>query len=41
MFSDNYFDLLPGEKVIVSFKTKEKTYNFGEKLKLFSLTDSY
>lgn len=41
MFSDNYFDLLPGEKVIVSFKTKEKTDNFGEKLKLFSLTDSY
>jgi beta-mannosidase len=41
MFSDNYFDLLPGEKMIVSFKTKEKTDNFGEKLKLFSLTDSY
>jgi beta-mannosidase len=41
MFSDNYFDLLPGEKVTVNFKTKEKIDNFGEKLKLFSLTDSY
>jgi beta-mannosidase len=40
-FSDNCFDLLPGEKVTVIFKTKEKTNNFGEKLKLFSLTDSY
>jgi beta-mannosidase len=40
-FSDNSFDLLPGEKVTVSFKTKEKVENFGEKLKLFSLTDSY
>jgi beta-mannosidase len=41
LLSDNYFDLLPGEKVTVSFKTKEKIENFGEKLKLFSLTDSY
>lgn len=40
-FSDNCFDILPGEKVTVSFKTKEKTENFGEKLKLFSLIDSY
>ena len=40
-FSDNCFDLLPGEKVTVSFKTKDKTDNFGEKLKLVSLTDSY
>ena len=40
-FSDNCFDLLPGEKVTVIFKTKEKTENFGEKLRLFSLTDSY
>ncbi len=41
LFSDNYFDLLPGEKVTVSFKTKEKINNFGDKLKLYSLTDSY
>lgn len=40
-FSDNYIDLLPGEKVTVNFKTKEKIENFGDKLKLFSLTDSY
>ena len=40
-FSDNCFDLLPGEKVTVNFKTKEKIDNFGEKLKLFSLIDSY
>jgi len=40
-FSDNYFDLLPGEKVTVIFKTKEKVENFGDKLKLFSLTDSF
>jgi len=40
-FSDNYFDLLPGEKVTVTFKTKEKVENFGDKLKLFSLTDSF
>lgn len=39
--SDNYFDLLPGEKITVSFKTKEKIENFGDKLKIFSLTDSY
>ncbi len=39
--SDNCFDLLPGEKVTVSFKTKEKKENFGDKLRLFSLTDSY
>lgn len=40
-FSDNYFDLLPGEKVTVNFKTKEKIENFGDKVKLFSLTDSF
>jgi beta-mannosidase len=40
-FSDNCFDLLPGEKETVNFTTKEKADNFGEKLKLTSLTDSY
>ena len=40
-FSDNYFDILPGEKVTVTFKTKEKIENLGDKLKLISLTDSY
>ncbi len=41
LFSDNYFDLLPGEKTIVTFKTEEKINNFADKLNLFSLTDSY
>jgi beta-mannosidase len=41
LFSDNYFDILPGEKVTVTFKTKEKSDNFGDILKLFSLTDSF
>jgi beta-mannosidase len=40
-FSDNCFDLLPGEKVTVSFKATTKIENFGEKLQLFSLVDSY
>lgn len=40
-FSDNCFDLLPGEKVTVNFKTDEKNASFGEKLKVVSLIDSY
>jgi beta-mannosidase len=40
-FSDNYFDLIPGEKVIVNFTTKEKIEKFEDKLTLFSLIDSY
>jgi beta-mannosidase len=40
-FSDNYFDLLPGEKVTVSFKTNEKIDNFESKIKLYSLIDSF
>ncbi|HVN56788.1 MAG TPA: glycoside hydrolase family 2 protein [Bacteroidales bacterium] len=40
-FSDNCFDLIPGEKVTVTFRTKETSDNFGEKLGLFSLVDSY
>jgi beta-mannosidase len=40
-FSDNYFDMLPGEKVTVTFKTDEKIENPGDKIKLFSLTDSF
>jgi beta-mannosidase len=40
-FSDNYFDLLPGEKVTVKFNTKEKIENFESKLKLVSVVDTY
>ncbi len=40
-FSDNYFDMIPGEKVTVSFKTKEKQRISVIGLKLHSLTDSY
>jgi len=40
-FSDNYFDLLPGEKAIINFTSKEKIEKFEEKLLLFSLIDSY
>jgi beta-mannosidase len=40
-FSDNYFDLLPGENVKISFNTREKIEKFEDKLSLFSLIDSY
>jgi beta-mannosidase len=40
-FSDNCFDMLPGEKVTVLFKTADKVNNFADKLKLLSLTDSF
>jgi beta-mannosidase len=40
-FSDNYFDLLPGEKVQINFTTNEKIEKFEDKLILFSLIDSY
>lgn len=41
ILSDNYFDMLPGEKVSVVFRTKEKADNISDKIKIFSLTDSY
>lgn len=42
-FSDNYFDLLPGEKKIVWFTGKGKTeyLDFKNKLKIISLVNSY
>jgi beta-mannosidase len=40
-FSDNFFDLLPGEKVSIIFKSKKKIENFKDKLKITSLVDTY
>jgi len=40
-FSDNFFDLLPGEKKAVNFTSKRKIEGLGNKLKLMSLFDTY
>jgi beta-mannosidase len=40
-FSDNYFDLMPGETVVVQFTPAGKCENFENKLKLVSLFDTY
>jgi beta-mannosidase len=40
-FSDNYFNLMPGEKKIISFTTKYKPENFEKELKIISLSDTY
>ena len=40
-FSDNFFDLFPGQKVTVSFTTEKDSGNFESNLKLFSLVDSF
>ncbi len=40
-FSDNYFDILPGQTVELSFETKDQTSNFEKVLNLVSLVDSY
>ena len=42
-FSDNYFDLLPGQSVKIKFKTSEaiELEIFINKLNLYSLIDSY
>ena len=43
VFSDNYFDLLPGRTVEIQASLKDKVSKeaFTEKLSLVSLTDSY
>lgn len=38
-FSDNFFDLLPGETVTVTFETTDKAANFANTLKALSLFD--
>jgi beta-mannosidase len=40
-FSDNYFNLMPGEKKIISFKTNYKPESFEKELKIISLSDTY
>jgi beta-mannosidase len=40
-FSDNYFDLLPGQKKIVTFRPFKKTDGFDKKMKIISLADTY
>jgi beta-mannosidase len=40
-FSDNYFDLLPGEKKIVVLSGKEEVAEVIKKIKVLSLVDTY
>jgi len=40
-FSDNYFDLLPGEQKAITFTTKKNIKDFEKKLKMMSLVDTY
>ncbi len=40
-FSDNFFDLLPGEKKIVTFSSEKKIEDFEKKLEVMSLVDTY
>jgi beta-mannosidase len=40
-FSDNFFDLLPGETLTIRFNTKDKTSAFADKLKIQTIADTY
>jgi beta-mannosidase len=40
-FSDNFFDLLPGETRTVEFRTTARIPSFGDKLEVLTLTDTY
>jgi beta-mannosidase len=40
-FSDNYFNLMPGEKKIITYTTTLKFDNFEKDLKVMSLVDTY
>jgi beta-mannosidase len=40
-FSDNYFDLIPGERPVVYFYAQEQIQDFENKLKITSVVDSY
>jgi beta-mannosidase len=40
-FSDNYFDIMPGETKVITFKSIGEIANFENKLTLVSLVDSY
>jgi beta-mannosidase len=41
VFSDNYFDLLPGEPITVEYATSQKIENFRDKLKIQTLEETY
>ncbi|TKG93428.1 glycoside hydrolase family 2 protein [Puteibacter caeruleilacunae] len=40
-FSDNYFDVLPGQSTEIEFQTKETIEDFAGKLKTITITDTY
>jgi beta-mannosidase len=40
-FSDNFFDLLPGEMRTVTFKTKDNSTGFERNLKILTLAGTY
>jgi beta-mannosidase len=40
-FSDNFFDILPGETRTISFNTNDKTSPFEETLKILTVADTY
>jgi beta-mannosidase len=40
-FSDNYFDLMPGEKKTITYTPQTKITGLEGKLKVFSLADTY
>jgi len=40
-FSDNYFDLLPGDKKDIIFSTRQKIRNFSSLMHITTLVDSY
>jgi len=40
-FTDNYFDLLPGEKVVVDFVTDKKVADLDRKVRLTTVADTY
>ena len=40
-FSDNYFDLLPGETRTISFITTARNASFADKMKIMTIADTY
>ncbi|MDG5798883.1 glycoside hydrolase family 2 protein [Marinilabiliaceae bacterium ANBcel2] len=40
-WSDNYFDLIPGDKKVIVFETEETITDFEEKLTVISLVDAF
>jgi len=40
-FSDNYFDLMPGETKVIEFITKQKIKDFEKKIKIITLEQTY